>query len=195
TPEAVIDTVIDLQIRIPGALEIAHEAFKIAYSYIRVPFATYTNVINTVDSALSLITSAKNSVANVPSFTTLLNDVKARVHTMGNDAEDIATSLGSLVTFGTFPLDPVAALTTTNARDQFDEILKLFDFEATVPGADDNGAQMTAVYFQQVSAIAAAGISGSIQYDSLNDAEEVTAKILNKLDELQGGAISDEVYT
>lgn len=193
-PERILDTVTNLQNAKVSALSTVNEAFKSAYSLVRKPYAAYKNALNTIDSGLAIIESAKNVVASIPNFETLLNDVKDRARTLVSNAEELGDAFLELIPFGSFPDDEIFAADEDNSRTQFDEMKKLFNLDPDEEAEDDDPAQIFSLMFQQMAVITAAGLTGLIEYDSLDDAEEIQDVLLSKMDELQEGEMADEVY-
>jgi len=151
------------------------------------------NLADTVDQALDTIELAKQVVSTVAEFRKTVEDVKNRVDALIYDMQALGQDITDLVTFGTNE-DDSTPVTADNARQQFDEMRSMFDFEpAQLLSPDDPSTDM-AQFIQQTVLLHAIGLTSYMTFSSVGDATIVRDELLAKLETYMLSTDDDELY-
>lgn len=194
-PTGVIDTSRAIQVIKKTALQVIQETFENAYDILSVPRTITQAAIDTVEKAFDTIESAKFVVSSISKFRQDMETIRGKAIALTYDGKELAQNIIESLTFGTDIDDDVAPVTTDNARQNFEDVRKLFDFQATeILRNEDDPANQIALLMQQVSVITAGGLLGIINFTSANEAEALRNIVFEKLDIFLESVVDDDLY-
>lgn len=193
-PNAVIDTTEDVARKKEVALSSAQSSLEENFDISTVPFSVSQNAMATLEKALSTIEDAKQTVSAQSQYRRYIDNIKNKLIQLSYDVVDLAQEFADLLTFGTNADDEYEA-TSDNARNQFREMVKMFNFSPDETIGDDDPSLQFTIFIQQMAVINAMGLMSIIEWDSLNEATEFRDITFKKLEELILKVNSDELYT
>jgi prophage DNA circulation protein len=170
------------------------KAFKKAYSIARVPYSVSQRAIETINKGFELVEDTKKIVGVVASFEQDLLSIKGDLIRLAYDALELCENVIDIVNFGTELGLSNFDLTPDNSRDQFAEFRKLIDFEPDTTTGVDDPSSIFSNMFQQVSITSVASLMSEINFKSLNEAEEMSSLVYDKMQELSEQIIDDDLF-
>jgi prophage DNA circulation protein len=170
--------------------------FENKYLIDTIPYSVLQNVMATVDQGLDKIQEVKKFVASAAAFRRQLENLRGRVIQAVYDARGLANDIIDLVSFGTFVDSTQEILANaTNARLQYDEVKRMFDFAPETVLAEDDPSLLVADLMVQGSVAVGCGLAGVMEYDSVNEAEEIRAILNNNVQAITlSPEIDDALY-
>ena len=148
-----------------------------------------------MEKAFDTIESAKFAVSSISEFRQDMETIRGKAIALTYDGKELAQNIIESLTFGTDIDDDVAPVTIDNARQNFEDVQKLFDFQATeILRNEDDPANQIALLMQQVSVITAGGLLGIINFTSVNEAEALRNIVFEKLDIFLESVVDDDLY-
>lgn len=185
-PEPIVDAEDSITTARQAALRAINNWFISVYSLARKPWNVVQNARANIAVGTQAINSAKKILQTVPEFNDAVEDMIVDVASLSRDAADLAISTIDLLSFGTLSGDKFFQATIENARLQFEGLKELFGYKAetTVSTVDDEDdpAQLYAALVGYSALVVVSGLTGVMEYDSIEDAKEVTTDIINQID-------------
>lgn len=182
-------------------LDSIQAAFAEAYTIAQMPVTAIQDAVGVADQILDVVGSAKKLAATSADFTRELSNAKGKVIQFTLDAEYIYNNISSLVNFGT---DDDDGATAANAVEQMREVTEIYSNTADVTTISsealfldpDYAARQLQEMGQQVAVAAAVGLTATIEYESVEQAQEVQDTILGFLDTIMASeTVADTVYS
>lgn len=193
---SVLNTTVDNIDKVKSLYQSLLDAFIIAYNISQVPVGILQNLLSSIDSALVLLSTAKQTVNSVADFQRELSNIRGKGIQIVLDSQDLANSFQSVISFGTDATSDTNQLTPINARKQFFESLAVSSTQkekyVQIDYSNPNSVMNMLFYYQSVTA--AASTLSIIEYDSREDAESMYNTINAELDFIENTiGMSDDV--
>lgn len=194
-PTGIVDTSQAVQVSKKTALQELQETFLEVYNVLSVPRTITQSAIDTVEKAFSVIEGAKFAVSAASAFRRDIETLRGKAIALAYDGQELAQNIIEAITFGTNQ-DDATPVTEENARQNFNDMRKLFDFESVPPIRPDlgNPSNEIAALVKQASVINAAGLLGVMSYASANEAEELRNIVFARLDPIMEETEDDDYY-
>lgn len=184
-PKAVADSVKR------GALSAINDAFLAAYSIVLQPFAEVRKLITAVEQGISIVETARRSVANVASFQRQILSMDDSVTALINNATDLAVEMIGVATFGTYPFQGEVRVSTDNAKQMLDEMSSLYDGSGEDPSDDESPVKAFNDLLIQTAVVTAGGLIPEVEFASLEDLEAAAAVVFDQIDGIEESGIED----
>lgn len=185
-PEQIIDAEDSIVSARAVALKAINDWFLATYSLARKPFNVVSNARANVAIGTAAINDAKRIMQTIPEFNEAVEDLISDVISVTGDAAELSASTINILSFGTLSGDPYFQATAENSRLQFESMRDLFNYQAvtttgTVDDVDDP-AQLYTSMLSYSALVVSAGLTGVMEYRSLEDAKEIINVIINQID-------------
>ena len=193
-PTTVVDT--------KGAVALAKEASEEAVSVDFIDrFSIVTNGISVVnatkdaiETGFELMETAKQTVANAPSYRRALENARARSLALMYDALELIENVKDLIGFGTNADDDVEA-TEDNAHGSYEDMKAMYTYSPkTVTEDADDPTIVFQESFNRLALINQAGLLSFIEYTSLDEAVVLRDEVFTGIDKVLEETKSDDVY-
>lgn len=168
------------------------EGFIKAFDIALQAFAEVRKVVSTVQQALDLIDTVRQSVGEIAEFqreiTSLADDIPGLIA----NVTDLGEGLIGVTSFGTFPYDGEFRTGDFDTRQMFDEILGLFDFAPETPNSTTSPVKAVNDLIQIAGTVVAGGLIAEMPFQSFDAAQEAAANVFVKIDALLVAGIDDD---
>jgi len=196
-PNTIIDTTTNAALKKRNALQKAKLNYMnrmLDLKRARRPISTQWDLMfDTVEFGLTVLNDAKKTVSSVSSYQRDLTNLFDKLKSAIFDDDFLSDSFLNLMTFGTNE-DDEAPADETNAKNQLDEMKLMFDFAPLQTITEDDPSLIFADFYQFNSVINALGLMTIIEYDSVDESQEIKQGIFAKLDEIMLSIDDDELY-
>lgn len=193
-PKVEIATTENVSLKKLSAFDKMRQAFKKAYNIAKIPYSQTQNVLNTINKGLILIGDVKKVVGAVSSFEHDLLNIKGSVIAIAYDGLELAENLIDIINFGTELGLADFDLTPGRARDQYSELVKLFDYEPEFIINADDPSLLVSGLIQQAAAVSIASLLSVIDFESLDEAQEFSRVVYDKLQTLAELGMDDDIF-
>lgn len=194
SPKAIIDTTSDVAIKKEVALEASKSAYVKSVETLALVQTEYDNLLITIDKSLDSMDEVKRTVSSISRYQRDFENLKARLVATVLSAQELVDDITSLMTFGTNADDDGAEVDASNANGQLDEMRNLFGVEGDDAVSDNDPSPLFSEYFQQNALINAMGLMSIVEYDSVDQADEIRAIIYAKLESFLITVTDDDTY-
>lgn len=189
-----IDTVENLLSKREQVLQALSTYFTSAYNIVSKPYVFVANANATVNQCLLQVESNRRTVGSVSDFVRTLKNTADKVMTLVYSPAELFESLSYLLTLGTTSGDDYFPASSSNSKNQFNELRTLFTFTQETTIEDNEPAEIIALTVQQLALTAAAGLLVEMEFESINEAYTYQDIILTKMDGLSSRGVDDIVY-
>lgn len=185
----ILDTKTNLLEKRKTMLEAINEFFEEVYTVTEAPYAVFNEIVAGIDSGIEVIDTAKQSVNSAAGYQAELSRILGRVEYLALNGSDLAKDIQSLISFGIDIADvfiePIEALTSnTGSRKQFSEMTSIANQYNTAIDLDDPISISNNMYLQNAIANMS-GLLATVEYESIEDAENIQAILFPFLDALE----------
>lgn len=149
---------------------------------------------DTVEFGLEVLNNAKKTVSSVSSYKRDLLNLADNVGSAIFDDDFLSQSILDLMTFGTNE-DDEFAVDESNAKDQLDEIQGMSNFVPTETISENDPSLIFADFYRINSVINSLGLMTIIEYDSVDEAQEIRQVVYEQLNEILINLDDDDLYT
>lgn len=194
-PASRVNTQQAVQIAKTEAIENSKLNFENLYILINKPTTAATAAKDTLDKALNSIDKAKATISSDSNYQWEIDTLKGKVISLAYDVVELAQGVTQGITFGTNFTDE-NAVTTENARSNYHDMQKLFDFEPTeIVGSEIelDPAHLISELTRDNAVINAAGLLGVMEYASVDEALNLQNLVLSYLDPMLD-RVEDNLY-
>lgn len=185
-PEKVVNAESSITTARGLALQAINDWFITIYSLARKPWNVVQNTRANISVGTAAINNAKRVIQTVPEFKDAVSDALSDVVSLSRSAVELADTTINIMGFGTLSSDEHFRADAINARIQFEGLKKLFNYQVvtTTGTADDENdpAQLYGAMLGYSALVVAAGLTGVMEYDSLEDAQEIVGDIIEQID-------------
>jgi prophage DNA circulation protein len=196
-PNEIIDTTGDAALKKTTALQAAKLNYTnrmLDLKRRRRPIATqYDAMVDTVEFGLEVLDDAKKTVSSSSAYKrdliNLVDDVRSAIF----DDDFLSQSILDLMTFGTNEDDEFSA-DETNAKAQYEEMKQMFELAPTETLTEDDPSLIFTDFYQINAVINAMGLMTIIDYDSVEESQEIREVVYAKLEELMVATDDDDLY-
>lgn len=176
------------------------DALALAYNVAGAPASLLEKVADTVDQGLAVLVAAKKTASAVADFQRQVSNLKGKLVELVLDAKSLGQELQNVIAFGTDAASRVNPATSVDALKQTYEMLNTAAFRDAQVGntppavqqAPTDPAGQVQNYQASVAVAAAGGLMATVEFDSVEQAEELRDTVFAQLDRIQQDPNTDD---